>query len=97
MFQETDEADAIFFQLITCYLIKDCLEINNVRYRHSIYKVQKNMNLTKNATTTFPACFNDSQRQATKDAGTIAGLDVMRIINEPTDAAMAYGFDKETN
>lgn len=44
---------------------------------------------------TVPAYFNDSQRQATKDAGTIAGLEVMRIINEPTAAALAYGFDKK--
>ena len=44
---------------------------------------------------TVPAYFNDSQRQATKDAGTIAGLDVKRIINEPTAAALAYGFDKK--
>ena len=44
---------------------------------------------------TVPAYFNDSQRQATKDAGTIAGLEVMRIINEPTAASLAYGLDKE--
>ena len=47
------------------------------------------------AVVTVPAYFNDSQRQATKDAGKIAGLEVLRIINEPTAAAMAYGFDKE--
>ncbi|VVC35415.1 Heat shock protein 70, conserved site,Heat shock protein 70kD, peptide-binding domain,Heat shock protein 70 [Cinara cedri] len=47
------------------------------------------------AVITVPAYFNDSQRQATKDAGTIAGLEVMRIINEPTAAALAYGLDKE--
>ena len=46
------------------------------------------------AVVTVPAYFNDSQRQATKDAGTIAGLDVLRIINEPTAAALAYGLDK---
>ena len=46
---------------------------------------------------TVPAYFNDSQRQATKDAGKIAGLDVKRIINEPTAAALAYGLDKEGN
>merc|ERR1712023_308287 len=46
------------------------------------------------AVITVPAYFNDSQRQATKDAGTIAGLDVKRIINEPTAAAIAYGLDK---
>nr|BAC57466.1 70 kDa heat shock protein [Babesia rodhaini]BAE16573.1 heat shock protein 70 [Babesia rodhaini] len=48
-----------------------------------------------NAVITVPAYFNDSQRQATKDAGTIAGLNVMRIINEPTAAAIAYGMDKK--
>src|SRR4051794_20131148 len=46
------------------------------------------------AVITVPAYFNDSQRQATKDAGTIAGLEVLRIINEPTAAALAYGLDK---
>mmetsp|Transcript_18541 Transcript_18541/g.60485 ORF Transcript_18541/g.60485 Transcript_18541/m.60485 type:complete len:406 (+) Transcript_18541:53-1270(+) len=49
----------------------------------------------KNAVVTVPAYFNDAQRQATKDAGTIAGLNVMRIINEPTAAALAYGMDKK--
>ena len=49
----------------------------------------------ENAVVTVPAYFNDSQRQATKDAGTIAGLNVMRIINEPTAAAIAYGLDKK--
>ncbi|MGK7899416.1 MAG: Hsp70 family protein, partial [Xenococcus sp. (in: cyanobacteria)] len=44
---------------------------------------------------TVPAYFNDSQRQATRDAGKIAGLDVLRIINEPTAAALAYGLDRE--
>jgi heat shock protein 5 len=49
----------------------------------------------KNAVVTVPAYFNDAQRQATKDAGTIAGLNVLRIINEPTAAAIAYGLDKK--
>lgn len=49
---------------------------------------------TKKAVITVPAYFNDAQRQATKDAGTIAGLDVLRIISEPTAAAIAYGLDK---
>ena len=49
----------------------------------------------KQAVVTVPAYFNDSQRQATKDAGTIAGLDVLRIVNEPTAAALAYGLDKK--
>ena len=48
----------------------------------------------KDAVITVPAYFNDSQRQATKDAGTIAGLNVLRIINEPTAAALAYGLDR---
>ena len=49
------------------------------------------------AVITVPAYFNDSQRQATKDAGRIAGLEVLRIINEPTAAALAYGMDKKTH
>src|SRR3989338_3936754 len=49
----------------------------------------------KKAVITVPAYFNDSQRQATKDAGQIAGLEVLRIINEPTAAAIAYGMDKK--
>jgi len=49
------------------------------------------------AVITVPAYFNDSQRQATKDAGRIAGLEVLRIINEPTASALAYGLDKKTN
>jgi len=49
------------------------------------------------AVITVPAYFNDAQRQATKDAGKIAGLEVLRIINEPTAAALAYGLDKDTN
>ena len=51
----------------------------------------------KQAVITVPAYFNDSQRQATKDAGQIAGLEVLRIINEPTAAAVAYGLDKESD
>ena len=50
-----------------------------------------------NAVITVPAYFNDTQRQATKDAGIIAGLNVLRIINEPTSAAIAYGLDKNVN
>ncbi len=49
----------------------------------------------KHAVITVPAYFNDSQRQATKDAGLIGGLNVMRIINEPTAAAIAYGLEKK--
>ena len=51
----------------------------------------------KQAVITVPAYFNDAQRQATKDAGKIAGLDVLRIINEPTAASLAYGLDKKAN
>jgi heat shock protein 1/8 len=50
----------------------------------------------KDAVVTVPAYFNDAQRQSTKDAGTIAGLNVLRIINEPTAAALAYGLDKQS-
>lgn len=50
----------------------------------------------KDCVVTVPAYFNDSQRQATKDAGVIAGLNVLRIINEPTSAAIAYGLDQRT-
>jgi heat shock protein 1/8 len=53
--------------------------------------------IVKNAVVTVPAYFNDSQRQATKDAGTIAGLNVLRIINEPTAAAIAYGLGDKDN
>ncbi|KAK9748932.1 hypothetical protein RND81_02G091300 [Saponaria officinalis] len=53
--------------------------------------------IVKNAVITVPAYFNNLQRQATKDAGTIAGLNVMRIINEPTAAAIAYGLDKTSS
>lgn len=51
----------------------------------------------KNAVVTVPAYFNDSQRQATKDAGAISGLNVLRVINEPTAAALAYGLEKESD
>ncbi|MBA0844496.1 hypothetical protein GOBAR_AA07423 [Gossypium barbadense] len=51
----------------------------------------------KNAVITVPAYFNDSQRQATKDAGSISGLNILRIINEPTAAAIAYGLDKKAS
>jgi L1 cell adhesion molecule like protein len=51
----------------------------------------------KDAVVTVPAYFNDQQRQATKDAGTIAGLNILRIINEPTAAAIAYGLDKKSS
>nr|QKY15209.1 heat shock cognate 70 kda protein (HSP70) [Polytomella parva] len=56
-----------------------------------------NDKVVKRAVVTVPAYFNDSQRQATKDAGAIAGLEVLRIINEPTAAAIAYGLDKKSS
>src|SRR6202158_5532307 len=49
------------------------------------------------AVITVPAYFNDAQRQATKDAGRIAGLNVLRLVNEPTAASLAYGLDKKQN
>ena len=52
-------------------------------------------NEVKDAVVSVPAYFNDAQRQATKDSGLIAGLNVLRIVNEPTAAAMAYGLDKK--
>ena len=55
------------------------------------------VNSFRNAVITVPAYFNDAQRQATKDAGQIAGLDVLRVINEPTAAALAYGLDRADN
>ena len=51
----------------------------------------------KSAVVTVPAYFNDAQRQATKDAGAISGLNILRIINEPTAAAIAYGLDRQTD
>ncbi|KAM1775516.1 hypothetical protein ACFX16_044876 [Malus domestica] len=53
--------------------------------------------MVKNIVLTVPAYFNDSQQQATKDAGAISGLNVMRIINEPMAAAIAYGLDKKAS
>ena len=67
--------------------------LNKLKEAAEAYLGQK---VTK-AVITVPAYFNDSQRQATKDAGKIAGLEVMRIINEPTAAALAYGLDKKKN
>jgi molecular chaperone DnaK (HSP70) len=52
------------------------------------------MRRVRHAVVTVPAYFNDRQRQATKDAGAIAGLNVVRVLNEPTAAALAYGLDK---
>ena len=67
-------------------------------WTHKDYLLIKSLTILQpvtNAVVTVPAYFNDSQRQATKDAGTISGLNVLRIINEPTAAAIAYGLDKK--
>jgi len=66
------------------------MKMKNIAEEYLGYEVDE-------AVITVPAHFNDSQRQATKDAGRIAGFDVRRIINEPTAAALAYGFDKKEN
>jgi molecular chaperone DnaK len=73
-------------------------EISSYVLRKLTNDANKFLNETvSKAVITVPAYFNDSQRQATKDAGKIAGLDVLRIINEPTAAALAYGLDKKAN
>ena len=64
---------------------------------HMLYSQLAAHEQVSRAVITVPAYFNDSQRQATKDAGRIAGLEVLRIINEPTAAALAYGLDKRGN
>ncbi len=84
------------------------VEVDGKKYspsQISAYVLQKMKETAENylgepvtqAVITVPAYFNDAQRQATKDAGKIAGLEVLRIINEPTAAALAYGFDKTEN
>jgi molecular chaperone DnaK len=65
-----------------------------LRYMKKYAEDKLGQKVTK-AVVTVPAYFNDAQRKATKDAGKIAGLDVERIINEPTAAALAYGIDKQ--
>ena len=74
-------------QEISAYILR---KLKEAAESHLGHKVRK-------AVITVPAYFNDSQRQATKDAGQIAGLEVARIINEPTAAALAYGLDKKKN
>merc|ERR1712023_164354 len=72
---------------ISAYILQ---KMKETAEKHVGGKVEK-------AVITVPAYFNDAQRQATKDAGKIAGLEVLRIINEPTAAALAYGLDKKKN
>lgn len=71
-------------------------EVSSVILSYLKYTAEKALGTeVKNAVITVPAYFSDSQRQATKDAGRLAGLNVLRIVNEPTAAAMAYGLDKK--
>nr|QCI07305.1 Hsp70-type chaperone [Leiomenia cribrosa] len=72
---------------ISAQILRKLVEDASTYLGHSVTK----------AVITVPAYFNDSQRQATKDAGQIAGLDVLRIINEPTAASLSYGLDKKSN
>jgi molecular chaperone DnaK len=74
-----------------------CLETGTSRSKREGRSLITYLDSTKQAVITVPAYFNDSQRQATKDAGKIAGLEVLRIINEPTAASLAYGLDKKNN
>ncbi len=67
-----------------------------VALKHLLLLIMVAVQVNK-AVITVPAYFNDSQRQATKDSGRIAGLEVLRIINEPTAASLAYGFEKKSN
>ena len=73
--------------------IKSPEEISSSRWRKLLKLTSEQW--FNNAVVTVPAYFNDSQRQATKDAGTISGMNVLWIINEPTAAAIAYGLDKK--
>lgn len=68
---------------------------SNVAFLKNVFNLANVLQSVSNAVITVPAYFNDSQRQATKDAGTISGLNILRIINEPTAAAIAYGLDKK--
>src|ERR1700679_2544448 len=69
-------------------------KVKEVHYKY-IPRLYAKLSIRSHAVITVPAYFNDAQRQATKDAGQIAGLEVMRIVNEPTAAALAYGLDKK--
>ncbi|WP_341756806.1 MULTISPECIES: molecular chaperone DnaK [unclassified Candidatus Tisiphia] len=99
------DQDLVPYQIVKAANGDAWVEVNGEKYspsQISAYILQKMKETAENylgekvtqAVITVPAYFNDAQRQATKDAGKIAGLDVLRIINEPTAAALAYGFDK---
>ncbi|MGH0155195.1 UNVERIFIED_CONTAM: hypothetical protein FKN15_055963 [Acipenser sinensis] len=87
--------------LLDCWLFSSVPNTEPLGQQGVLIPMKQNWNSVlmqsvTNAVVTVPAYFNDSQRQATKDAGTIAGLNVLRIINEPTAAAIAYGLDKKS-
>lgn len=84
--------DPFCCKLHTLTLFAFTLSLLQILYAEFAVVVQ-----VEKAVVTVPAYFNDSQRQATKDAGRIAGIDVLRIINEPTAASLAYGFEKKSN
>ena len=84
--------DPFCCKLHTLTLFTFTLSLLQILYAEFAFVVQ-----VEKAVVTVPAYFNDSQRQATKDAGRIAGIDVLRIINEPTAASLAYGFEKKSN
>ena len=102
----SSEADSLAYKVVKSGKSDAWVEVEGKQYSppqvsaHVLTKLKKaaedylGSDVTE-AVITVPAYFNDSQRQATKDAGKIAGLDVKRIINEPTAAALAYGFDKK--
>jgi molecular chaperone DnaK len=100
------EADSLAYKVVKSGKSDAWVEVEGKEYSppqvsaHVLTKLKKAAedylgSEVQEAVITVPAYFNDSQRQATKDAGKIAGLDVKRIINEPTAAALAYGFDKK--
>ena len=102
----SSEADGLAYSVVKSGKSDAWVEVEGKEYSppqvsaHVLMKLKKAAedylgSEVQEAVITVPAYFNDSQRQATKDAGKIAGLDVKRIINEPTAAALAYGFDKK--